>query len=277
MAEEVSPGMNAMPSWKLMWVMAVAIYAGCKAATWMNARAPRAPVWRQTAYLLGWPGMDATRFLGNTSAMKCSTRLSREWQAASTKAGLGAILLFGVARMIPSQHEYAAGWIGMLGIVLILHFGAFHLLSCFWRGLGFDARPLMSQPMRSTSLSEFWGLRWNTAFRDLTHRFLFRPLTSRLGPRLGLLAGFLFSGAVHELVISLPARGGYGGPTLYFATQGAAILVERSRFGRRIGLGSGWPGRAFAMVVLAAPVFLLFHRPFVTGVIVPFMRAIGAQ
>jgi hypothetical protein len=266
---------NALPSWKLMWLMAVGIYAGCKAATWMNARIPQAPVWRQTAYLLGWPGMDAARFLQDTSEPKCSWR-SDEWRAASAKVVLGAVLLFGMARMIPSHYQYLSGWVGMLGIVLILHFGVFQLLSCFWRSLGFDARPLMNHPMRSTSLSEFWGQRWNTAFRDLTHRFLFRPLTSRIGPRFGLLAGFLVSGAVHELVISVPARGGFGGPTLYFAIQGAGILVERSRFGRRIGLGSGWLGRAFMVLVLLAPVFILFHRPFVIRVIVPFMQAVGA-
>ena len=56
----------------------------------------------------------------------------------------------------------------------------------------------------------------------------------------------------------------------------AGIVVERSRFGRRIGLGSGWQGRAFMMLVLIAPVFFLFHRPFVIRVIVPFMQAIGA-
>ena len=265
-----------MPSWKLMWAVAVAIYVGCKAVTWKNAGIPHAPVWRQTAYLLGWPGMDAARFLGNTSGPKYSTRLSNEWQAASTKVGLGAVLWFGVARMIPSRYQYLAGWIGMLGIVLTLHFGVFQLLSCFWRSLGFDARPLMNHPMRSTSLGEFWGQRWNTAFRDLTHRFLFRPLTSRIGPRFGLVAGFLVSGAVHELVISVPARGGYGGPTMYFAIQGMAMLVERSAFGRRIGLGSRWPGRAFLTLVLIAPVFFLFHRPFVIRVIVPFMQAVGA-
>ena len=28
----------------------------------------------------------------------------------------------------------------MIGLVLILHFGAFHLLSCWWRGRGVEAR-----------------------------------------------------------------------------------------------------------------------------------------
>ena len=30
------------------------------------------------------------------------------------------------------------------------------------------------------------------------------------------------------------------------------------------------------MVVLIAPIFLLFHRPFVAGVMIPFLRAMGA-
>jgi len=67
-----------------------------------------------------------------------------------------------------------AGWLGMIGIVVTLHFGIFHALSCLWRRASVEARPLMHAPLASTSLSEFWGRRWNTAFRDLTHRFLFR-------------------------------------------------------------------------------------------------------
>jgi hypothetical protein len=91
-----------------------------------------------------------------------------------------------------------------------------------------------------------------------------------------LLAGFVFSGGVHDLVISVPAQGGYGGPTIFFAIQGAAMIIERSAFGRRMGLGSGSSGRLFTILALIVPVGLLFHRPFVVAVIVPFMRALGA-
>lgn len=261
------------PAWELMWMLAISVYAGCKWLTWVRKPVQGVPLWKHAAYLLAWPGLDATTFLKRASRRCCDFA---EWNVAARSVVFGAILLFGVARTLPAQYEYFAGWIGMVGIVLILHFGVFHLLSCCWRTLGFDAQPLMNHPLRSTSLGEFWGRRWNTAFRDLTYKFLFRPLTSKVGPRLGLLAGFFFSGAVHELVISVPARGGYGGPTLYFAIQGLGMLVERSAFGRRIGLGSGWLGRAFLMPVLIAPVSLLFHRPFVIQVIVPFMRAVGA-
>lgn len=134
----------------------------------------------------------------------------------------------------------------------------------------------MNRPLASKSLSEFWGRRWNTAFRDLAHRFIFRPLASRLGPRLGLAAGFLASGLVHDLVISVPAGGGYGGPTMFFVIQGAAVSLERSRLGRRIGLGRGAIGRSFVFAAVIVPLGLLFHRPFVLGIFIPFMRAIGA-
>lgn len=264
------------PRWAQMWTLALAIYIGCKWLTWQRAPIRNVPVWKHVAYLLAWPGMDAASFLGDGQSSNRSRCRSIEWLPAAWKLMLGVALLFGVARRIPPRQEYVAGWIGMIGIVLILHFGVFHLLSCLWRGVGVEARPLMNRPLASTSLSEFWGRRWNTAFRDLTHRFLFRPCASWFGPRWGILAGFLFSGAVHDLVISVPARGGYGGPTVFFAIQGAAMVVERSEFGRRTGLGSGWSGRLFAIAVLIAPAGLLFHRPFVVGIIVPFMRVVGA-
>ena len=47
------------------------------------------------------------------------------------------------------------------------------------------------------------------------------------------------------------------------------MIFERSVIGRRIGLGKGWSGWMFTFLVLAGPVFLLFHRPFVVRVIVP--------
>lgn len=252
------------------------IYIGCKLLSWQRTAVRNVPVWKHLAYLTAWPGMDAASFLQKERGSNCSQCHSLEWLAATGKLVLGAALLFGFARLIPPQYAYIVGWVGMIGMVMILHFGAFHLLSCSWRSGGVQARPLMNRPLASTSVSEFWGRRWNTAFRDLTYRFLFRPCASWFGPRWGVLAGFLFSGVIHDLVISVPARGGYGGPTAFFAIQGAAMMLERSAFGRQMGLGSGWSGRLFAAVVLVAPAGLLFHRPFVVGIIVPFMRVLGA-
>ena len=81
----------------------------------------------------------------------------------------------------------------MTGLMFVLHFGTFHLLSLGWRTIGVDARPVMHSPLRSTSLAEFWGRRWNTAFHELATRFTFRPL--RPAGRLGAaLVAFLASG-----------------------------------------------------------------------------------
>jgi alginate O-acetyltransferase complex protein AlgI len=173
---------------------------------------------------------------------------------------------------LPSVLE---GWLAMIGIVFVLHFGVFHLLSCAWRHIGVATEPLMNWPIFSTSLSEFWSRRWNRAFRDLTHRFLFRPLTPRIGPIPALLVGFLISGAIHDLVISVPAEGGYGGPTAYFAFQGAGIVAERSRMGRRMRLGRGFSGWLFTATVVVGPAGWLFPLAFLERIILPFVAALG--
>lgn len=256
------------PRWLVMWVLAAAVYAGCKWLTWRRTPTAGMPVWRHLGYLLGWPGLDARAFLTGGADRRPG---AAEWLFAAAKCGVGIALIWAATSLLASADPLLRGWVGMAGLVFLLHFGAFHLLSCAWRSVGVDAKPLMNWPVRAEGLADFWGRRWNTAFRDLTHRFLFRPLAARLGPRRGLAAGFLFSGLVHDAVISWPAGGGYGWPTLYFAIQGAGLLAERSSAGRRLGLGRGRRGWAFALAVVAAPAWALFHPPFVTRVMLPFL------
>ena len=134
----------------------------------------------------------------------------------------------------------------------------------------------MDAPLCATSPGEFWGRRWNGAFNRLAHDFIFRPLAKKSNVALATLAAFGVSGVLHELVISLPARGGYGLPTAYFLVQGLATLASRTRMGRRLGLGRGVRGWLFTMLVTAAPAFWLFHPPFVRRVILPFLQTIHA-
>lgn len=263
--------------WVFMWLLAFVIFVGCKWLTWRRALAPGAQWWQHVGYLLAWPGLNAKAFLSAERLPEKDRPPPGEWGFAAGKLFLGCALFWGAAGWMPDDQTILSGWVGMIGLILMLHFGAFHLLSCAWRSIGIDARPLMNRPLASVSVSEFWGRRWNTAFRDFTHRFLFRPLNSWLGPRRAILAGFVFSGIIHDLVISVPAGGGYGWPTLFFGTQSVAILAERSRAGRAIGLGRGWRGRSFAMLTLAVPAYGLFHPPFVRNIIVPFMRALGVS
>ena len=257
-----------------MWAVAVATFAALKWLTWRRTPHAGAAVWRAAGYLFAWPGMDAGAFLD--ARLRPNRPTAGEWATAAIKLAVGVAVLYARPTPLRPADPYAAGWVGMMGLVLCLHFGSFHLLSCAWRTVGVTARPLMDRPLASTRLADFWGRRWNTAFRDLTHRFLFRPLTRRLGGRGAVWVGFAASGVVHDAVISLPAGGGYGGPTVFFLVQAAGLSAERSRVGRRVGLGRGVVGWAFTMAALVLPAPLLFHRPFVTRVIVPFLHAIGA-
>jgi hypothetical protein len=258
------------PRWAFMWLLAFVIFASCKWLTWWSAPCNCGVSWtRQLGYLVAWPGLDAAAFLQRSDFPRPAIG---SWLFALGKFTFGAALLLLCVPNLPADQDDLRGWIGMLGILFVLHFGLFHLLSLGWQSTGVNAKPLMNWPILATSVSDFWGTRWNTAFRDLTHRFLFRPLTSRLGAKAALAIGFLVSGLVHDLVISLPAQGGFGGPTIYFLLQAGAVFFERSKLGQRLGLAHGVRGRAFAVLVLAGPIFLLFHPPFVSAVMVPFMN-----
>jgi len=164
-----------------------------------------------------------------------------------------------------------------IGVILLLHFGVFDLLAAAWRAAGIEVKSVMRAPLRATSLGDFWGRRWNTAFNTLAHHLAFRPLARRWGRAAAMMATFAISGVIHELVISVPARGGYGLPTVYFLFQGLAVLVERSNAGRRIGLGRGLQGWLFTAVCTAGPAFWLFHPPFVRNVLLPMLRTFGCN
>jgi alginate O-acetyltransferase complex protein AlgI len=228
---------------------------------------------RLLAYALLWPGMDVRAFCASASVPLPPVR---EWVHALVKTFFGAAVLWLGVRCIEPTRPLLIGWTGMIAVVFLLHFGAFHLLSLLWRARGINARPIMQTPGMATSLGQFWGRRWNAAFADLMHEHFFKALARRLGPRRALLAIFVLSGLVHESVISLPARGGYGLPTLYFVAQGLGLLFERSKFGRAVPLGFGWKGWCFVVLVAGAPAFWLFHPIFVRNVILPMLHAIGA-
>jgi alginate O-acetyltransferase complex protein AlgI len=260
-----------------MWLMALAVFFGCKWLTLGNAlqHERRAGPLRILAYLFAWPGMEAARFLSPELAPRRSSSATLETVAiAALRFLLGLFLLFGAARH--AAEPLLAGWIGMVGMVLLLHFGFFHLLSTGWRALRVDAPPIMNAPLRSGSVSEFWGQRWNGAFNDLALRLVFRPAARRSGVVRATLVAFLVSGLIHELLISLPAGAGFGLPSGYFLLQGLGVLTERSAAGKRLGLRSGVRGWIFTIIVAAVPAFWLFHPPFVSKVILPFMQAIGA-
>jgi hypothetical protein len=265
-----------MSPWTFMWSLSIALFFGCKWETLVRAGSSgiSVPLARSLAYFFLWPGMDAKAFL---SAPKATEKPSgSRWPSASLNAIAGLACFVLAAHLAAQKPHMLDGWLAMLGIVLVLHFGTFQLAALAWRSAGLNARPIMQSPLRADSLSDFWGKRWNLGFSQMTRELVFRPLQSRIGAPAALMAAFIASGVIHDLVISVPARGGLGLPTIYFAFQGLAVLFERSSIGNRLGLAGGLGGRFYAFLCAAVPAPLLFHTFFVRRVILPFLSFAGS-
>jgi alginate O-acetyltransferase complex protein AlgI len=256
-----------------MWAIAGSEFVALKLLTLTAAGRP-ASFGRISAYLTLWPGMDAKAFLFGCAEGGRDPRPG-ELGFAGLKLLGGLLACAWATRNAASPHPMLAGWVGMVGIIFTLHFGLLHIISWFWRRAGVTAPPIMRAPITADSLTDFWSDRWNKAFADAARRFLFRPMVRPLGARGAGAMVFLVSGLVHETVISLPARGGWGGPTMYFLLQGAGMAVEKSATGRKWGLGEGIRGWTWMAACTALPLPLLFHPPFVQRVIVPLFQTLN--
>jgi alginate O-acetyltransferase complex protein AlgI len=275
---------DPLPRWVVMWVLAAAwFWIGKVTVLWaMRRRLAGAEL---AGFVFGWVGMDARPFVGSglrkwpgqpapSHPTKAGAGSPGHFLGTAANVLLGAALLWIAARHFTNQ--LAQGWCGMIGLILILHFGLFRALTHFWRALGIDVKPIMNCPAAATSLAEFWGRRWNRAFRDLVHPFVFRPVARRWGKAAGLWACFLVSGLVHDAIISVPAGAGYGLPTAYFLLQGLGITLERRVFAKCNVNELRLPRWLFTHAFTTLPAFFLFHPPFVERVMAPFFHAIGA-
>lgn len=263
---------HRLPPWLEMWLLvAMVFFTGKIAAAWPLRRELGAA--GGMAFGFFWVGMDAAPFV---AAFRQQTGRGAPLFHGLLRMALGAVLLWGLTRHLTTP--LLQGWCGMVGLVCLLHFGAFEVLAAFWRALGVQVVPIMNQPSRAVSLSDFWGRRWNKAFRDLAHPFIFAPVARHWGLTAALWVSFAGSGLVHELVISIPAGAGYGRPTLYFLLQAAGMTWERRLFkgshptGRRDHLQRWLFTHAFTVL----PLPLLFHPPFVERVVAPFLHELGA-
>jgi alginate O-acetyltransferase complex protein AlgI len=222
-------------------------------------------------YLL-WIGFDLPAFLDRTA----SPPSAAAWFAAAGRTAASAGLVWGVNRWLPyDRWPLEFGIFGMGTCVLFVLFGLFHRLALAWQAAGRNVRPIMNAPWKADSLADFWGRRWNLAFRDSAALVIFRPIARRWGVAAATVAVFFASGILHEVVITLPARGGYGWPTLYFMLQCAALILQR-RFDRIDPNDWNVFSRITTLLVVFVPLPLLFPTPFCTNVVIPFLRMLGA-
>ena len=239
-------------------------------------------------WIFGWAGLNANDFFSSTNVGNANGDDAGQGRAVAKKltpktsltSGLlclaaGIYCIAFLAPQFADSHPLLAGWIGMIGIVMSIHFGLIHLSAIFWNRRGRPVVPIMNHPLLATGVSEFWGRRWNLAFRDYARLIIFNPLARRLGVVAAMMLVFVFSGWVHDLAISVPAGDGYGWPTVYFLIQAVAVLLERSLEKKGWQLAGTFRGWLWSVLWIAGPAGLLFHSAFVLKVILPIVKTAG--
>lgn len=244
---------GASAGWRCMALAVAALFLGFKLAT-----LPRAGIGRTLAYVVLWPGMDPRPFEG---PRRPDSAVGFLIVGGALRALSGMAL---VATAVGSDLPPAArAGLAAAGALLAIHMGLFDMLAAAWHRAGFAVERLCPEPWRARTLSEFWGRRWNRAFSDFARDRIHRPLTRRWGRAAATAAVFAFSGIAHELVISLPAGGGWGLPTLYFALHGALVVLEKR--------GALPGGRVLTAAAVVLPLPILFHAPFLENVLIPMV------
>lgn len=262
--------LSSLPGHVKMCLVALSVFVvlKCESLRAFVATERTVSVQEKLLWFAAWPGFDARSFITRQTTIGPARG---EWYFTWFKVLIGLSLWLGVAPVLLPHSTMAAGWAAMIGIVVTLHFGLLHLVALFWRARGRDVTPIMNAPIVSESLSEFWGRRWNVAFRDFAHYSVFKPAARKWSAATATWVSFVFSGLVHELAISIPAGGGYGLPLAYFLLQGIGVWLERTLSRRGITVRGGLRGWSFAALFLIPCAVFLFHPPFVRNVILPLI------
>nr|VDC87899.1 unnamed protein product [Brassica oleracea] len=101
--------------------------------------------------------------------------------------------------------------------------------------LGCDLEPQFNEPYLATSLQDFWGRRWNLMVPAILRQAVYVPvrriterkMKSEQAKFLGVLATFLVSGVVHELIFFYFTREPPTGEvTLFFILHGVCTAAE---------------------------------------------------
>lgn len=263
------------PGFRMLAIIGVLLW-GMKSVVYAQARRAKAPPLSLGAWLCWvtlWPGMQPQPFADlRLAARSKSLDGARELLLGGARNLLCSAIFILVARWIyqSTGSAWAATPPMLVGLSLGLHFGVFHLCAGLWRNFGVNVRAVFRAPLKSSSLGEFWGKRWNLAFAEMSAIGVYRPLQTRFGERAALVGAFACSGLLHETAISVPARQGFGWPMLYFALHGVLVVVERVLAKRGHPVRGVW-GRAWTLFWLLLPLPILFHRPFLEGVVWPLL------
>lgn len=223
-------------------------------------------------FSLGWPGMDPVPFEGFKWNKNNGAGVSvLKSGLVSIAIGLIWLTIIAVCIRYTLFQKSILAFLSIPGFIFIFHSGLMNILCNLWLRKGVILEPLMDKPWLSASLSDFWGKRWNRAFIEMMRITVFFPLRRYVRGNWALLVSFLISAIFHEYAISLPVKAGYGLPGTYFILQALLVLFER----KYLQATSGIFRRVWTLCCILLPSPLLFHKPFITGIILPLLSRIA--
>lgn len=133
--------------------------------------------------------------------------------------------------------------------------------------LGMEMEPQVDRPYLASSLRDFWGRRWNLMVPAILRPSVHGPVRARFGDAAGVLASFLVSGLMHELMFYyIMWQPPSGDVTAFFVLHGVCTAAE-GWWARH----AGWwrPPRAVAVPLTLAFVggtgFWLFFPAMIRG------------
>ncbi|WVZ79168.1 hypothetical protein U9M48_026779 [Paspalum notatum var. saurae] len=135
--------------------------------------------------------------------------------------------MFGLLHSKKITHPYAVSI--LYGIIIYCALDSvFPCLAAVGRALGMEMEPQFNKPYLSASLQDFWGRRWNLMASAVLRPSVYDPVRARLGAAAGVLATFLVSGFMHEVVVYyITFKAPTGHVTAFFVLHGACVCAER--------------------------------------------------
>lgn len=188
-------------------------------------------------------------------ALRCGPALDlREALYLAVHLGLCRLAWVGVFELAPGLDgvlAWALRWAAGLVLCYASFESAHSSLLILYRGVGFVLPRINDYPIRSTTLVEFWGRRWNRAVSGWLRDNLFFPLARRRHATLGLLAAFVGSTALHFWFAWVPLDLLAGAMMAsFFMVHAAALLLERKLGVARWRVGAR---RVWTALWIAAP------------------------
>jgi hypothetical protein len=174
-------------------------------------------------FFFAWPGISVTGFTKRERIPESTgLRFLESWIAFLV--GIGILI---VVSLWGRGESTLLNYVALLSILLIIHLGLLEAIADGIRLCGFSPMSLFNRPYLATSLRDFWSVRWNRAFVDMSKIFIMKPLKNKISSATLTFSIFVISGILHELAISYADGVSWGKPFLYFVVQGVGMEIEK--------------------------------------------------